>query len=142
MRLVVPQARDHIASKPFHEWSPISTEALLFVMTENSCDLRMEEATKTDETETSDLTNGAKWTERKGSGRKFGGWRNKGIVRFNTMHAKIKRARENENGNKDLEKKLQGVAKGMGLERSKRKLADLQDGAEPSFDMPDNFEAV
>ena len=63
------------------------------------------------------LTNREKWTERKGSGRKFGGWGNKGIARFNETCAKIKRARENKNGDKDLEKKLVGVAKGMGLEK-------------------------
>ena len=142
VKFVVPEARDYIASRPFHEWCPISTEAPLFVMIENSYDLWMEEATNTDETETKDLTSRAKWTERKGSGRKFGGWGNEGIVRFNEMHAKIKRARDTKSSNKDLEKKLETIAKGMGLERTKRKLADLQDGAEPSFDMPDTFEAV
>ena len=139
-KFVVPEARDYIASKHFHEWCPISSEALLFVMIENSYDVWMEEATRTDES--SDLTHRAKWTERKGSGRKFGGWGNEGILRFNEIHAKIKRARENRNSNRDLEKKLEGIAKEMGLDRNKRKLEDLQDGTEPSFDMPDNFEMV
>ncbi len=139
-KFVVPEARDYIASKRFHEWCPISSEALLFVMIENSYDLWMEEATRTDES--SDLTHRAQWTERRGSGRKFGGWGDEGILRFNEIHAKIKKARENRNSNADLEKKLESMAKDMGLLRNKRKVDELQDGTEPSFDMPDSFETV
>ena len=48
-KFIISEARDYIASKHFHEWCPISTEALLFVVIENSYDVWMEEAPRSDE---------------------------------------------------------------------------------------------
>lgn len=141
IKYVIPEAKEYIAKRKLREWCPVAAEALLFLMLENSYELWMEEA-EMDENSSSSPTKMAKWTERRGSGRKFGGWGNDGIKRFNVLYQGIKRQRERQTSGTNLEKKLINSATAMGLGGKKRRLADMQEGEAPLYDMPAEFASV
>ena len=101
----------------------------------------MEEA-EMDENSSSSPTKMAKWTERRGSGRKFGGWGNDGIKRFNVLYQGIKRQRERQTSGTNLEKKSINSAPARVLGGKKRRLADMQEGEAPLYDMPAEFALV
>mmetsp|Transcript_169 Transcript_169/g.194 ORF Transcript_169/g.194 Transcript_169/m.194 type:complete len:147 (-) Transcript_169:93-533(-) len=138
---IIPEAKEHIAKRKLWEWCPVASEAVLFLMLENSYELWMEEA-EMDEYSNSSPTKMAKWTERRGSGRKFGGWGNDRIKQFNVLYQRIKRQRERHTTGTNLEKKLLESATTMGLAGKKRRLADMQQGEAPLFDMPTEFDLV
>ena len=103
LRYIVTETREHLPNKPLQAWCPAAAEALLFLMIENSYEMWMEEAEK-DKNDDSSPTKMAKWTERRGSGRKFGGWGNDGIKHFNKLHSEIKKHRHSNTMGKSLEK--------------------------------------
>ena len=141
MHYIVPESKEYIANKPLQEWCPVAAEALLFLMLENSYEMWMEEAEK-DENDDSSPTKMAKWTERRGSGRKFGGWGNDGIKRFNVLYRETSRHRRTKTTGKDLENKLMTRAAEMGMSGKKRKRHDTREGEEPMYDMPTEFDTV
>lgn len=142
IKYIIPETREYILTRPFQEWCPISAEALLFVILENSYDLWVEEALQCDsEYSVNDLESHAKWTERKGTGRKFGGWCNDGIKRFNEIFDKIGKWRDNKKASLELQKKLEKGAKDLGMHKTKRKYNEIEDGERPRCDMPSHFEA-
>ena len=112
-------------------------------MVESSYEMWMEEAENAiNDDEVCSPTKVAQWTERSGSGRKFGGWGNDGIKRFNVLYQGIKRQRERQTSGTNLEKKLINSATAMGLGGKKRRLADMQEGEAPLYDMPAEFASV
>ena len=139
MKYILPDTKDKIGKKPISDWCPIATEALLFLMIENSYEMWMEEASKNEQENQSTPTKLAKWTERKGSGRKFGGWGNEGIKRFNLLHETIKNQRKSTRYGKKLEEALISYAKELGINGRKRKNIEITLGEEPKYDMPTDF---
>ena len=138
LRYIVPESKNCLANQPLQEWCPAAAEALLFLMIENSYEMWMEEA-ENDENDDKTPTKMAKWTERRGSGRRFGGWSNEGIKRFNELYSEIKRRRRNKETGKNLEEKLMEKANELGMSPKKRKHEHTQDGEEPMYDMPTEF---
>ena len=145
IKCVVPESKDNIGKKILREWCPVAAEALMFLMPENGYEMWMEEA-EMDKNNTDDgsyiLTKKTKYTEKRGSGRKFGGWGNDGIKRFNVLHQRIKQQRNRRTTGENLEKKLLALAKEKGLAGKKRRLADMQQGEAPLYDMPEEFASV
>ncbi len=141
IKYIIPEAKEHLAKRLLREWCPVAAEALTFLMIENSYEMWMEEA-EMDENGEITPTKNARYTERRGSGRKFGGWGNDGIKRFNILYQRIKRQRERHTTGMILEKKLLASAKEKGLVSKKRKVADMQPGEAPMYDMPAEFATV
>ena len=137
IKCVVPESKEHIGKRMMREWCPVAAEALMFLMLENGYEMWMEEAEMDDTDDGSFiLTKKPKYTEKRGSGRKFGGWGNDGIKRFNTLYQRIKEQRNKQTTGKSLEQKLLDLAKEKGLAGKKRRLADMQQGEAPLCDMP------
>ena len=141
LKHITPESKESISKRMLQEWCPIAAEALMFLMLENGYETWMEEA-EMDEDSNSSPTKSAKWTERRGSGRKFGGWGNDGIKRFNVLYQRTKRHRERHTTGTFLEKKLLETVRAKGLAGKKRRLADMQQGEAPLYDMPPEFAPV
>lgn len=139
LQYIVPETRECLANKQLQEWCPGAAEALLFLMIENSYEMWMEEAER-EEHDDSSPRKMAKWTERRGSGRKFGGWGNDGIKRFNQLYNEIKRHRRTSTTGKNLEQKLMKRAAESGMCGKKRKHHCTQEREEPMYDMPAEFD--
>ena len=131
----------YITKKPLTKWCPIAAEALLFLMIENSYEMWMEEAEK-EENDNSSPTKVAKYTEKRGSGRRFGGWGNDGIKRFNVLYNDIQKQRRTSTSGSILEKKLMDKAGSIGITEKKRKRQYIEDGVEPKYDMPTEFSSL
>lgn len=93
MRFVVPDAKDCIAAKPLNKWSTVASEALLFLNLENCHDAWKEEEVMKEEDDDTDLVSGCLHTDHEGAGKRFGGWDNTGIKRFNEICENVKKQR-------------------------------------------------
>ena len=120
LQYIIPETRMHITKKPLTKWCPIAAEALLFLMIENSYEVWMEEAEK-EENDNSSPTKVAKCTEKRGSGRRFGGWGNDGIKRFNDLYNDIQKQRRTNTSGLALEKMLMQKADCIGFTEKKKK---------------------
>ena len=141
LQYIIPETRVYTTKKPLTKWCPIAAEALLFLMVENSYEVWMEEAEK-EKNDNSSPTKRAKYTEKRGSGRRFGGWGNDGIKRFNDLYNDIQKQRRSSTLGSTLEKKLMETASVIGFTEKKRKRQYIEDGVEPKYDMPSEFNSL
>ena len=138
---IIPETREYLTKKPLTKWCPVAAEALLFLMIENNYEVWMEEAEK-DEDDDSSPTKTPKYTEKRGTGRRFGGWGNDGIKRFNELYNEIQKHRRTIPYGPALEKRLVDTAGVIGFTERKRKRQHLEDGVEPKYDMPLDFSSL
>ena len=141
LQYIIPETREYLTKKPLTKWCPVAAEALMFLMIENNYEVWMEEAEK-DEDDDSSPTKTPKYTEKRGTGRRFGGWGNDGIKRFNELYNEIQKQRRTITLGTALEKKLVETAFTVGFTERKRKRQYLEDGVEPKYDMPSDFSSL
>ena len=109
----------------------------MFLSIENSCEMWMEEAENIINDDKSSPTKVSQWTERRGSGRKFGGWGNEGMQRYNQLHKSIKEHRNRQSLGTELEEELRKNIIANSTKKGKRSYDEMQLGDAPSYDMPD-----
>ena len=141
LQYIIPETRLYLTKKQLTKWCPVAAEALLFLLIENNYEVWMEEAEK-EKDDDSSPTKTPKYTEKRGSGRRFGGWGNDGIKRFNQLYNEIQKQRRSSTLGTALEKKLVETAFTVGFTEKKRKRQYLEDGVEPKYDMPSDFSSL
>ena len=138
-------------------WCTTVSEALVQVLVENSYEAWIEEATIYTKEVVDNMTNEDRkeylkkrkiplYTNNMTAGRKFEGWSEDGIERFNAILEKVTAMREQEDTGKDLEDSLKGYAADK-LDKSGRKRKAAASGEfkrtiKPRFVMPSNFEEI